>query len=200
MPIEQILEIEAIKSNPGFVQELKDAFDRASALEKVKQANADLTGQRSTWESEKKDLTTKLAEATKTGGATPELRALQEQLAAVQAEMKSAKDAEAKAVGEKRVTDLKNSVVGAATSAISPNQVYALMQTDGLVGHGEDGKAFYHRINERGEPVAAKPDEAVAAFLKSNPHLERASGTQGSGQQPKTHGSAGKTFNPMDHL
>jgi peptidoglycan hydrolase-like protein with peptidoglycan-binding domain len=202
MPIEQILEIEAIKSNPGLVQELKDAFDKASALETVKKANADITAERETLKNEKKDLAAKLEDAKKGGGATPELRALQEQLADLTQKWNQAEEKATKAERANKAAELKSSVVSAASSAISPNQVFALMQTEGLVGHGEEGKPFYHRINEKGEPVAAKPDEAVAAFLKSNPHLEKASGSQGSGKQPNTNGTTqtGLLKDPMAYL
>jgi len=202
MPKEQILEM--LKDNPDFIQEINDAFGKAEALEKVKQANAEIIAERETLKNDKRDLQAKIANAQKdSGSGNAELNALKEQLAAVQGEIQAAKSEADKARSEKRDTDLKNSVVGlevAAKRSYNPNQLFTVMLADGLVGHGEDGKPYYHRINDKGEPVKAKsPEEAIDAFLKLNPHMEKSSGAQGSGQRPKTTESTG-AFNPMDHL
>lgn len=199
MPIEQITEL--LKDKPDLIQEVKDAFDKASATEKVKQANADITAERETLKNEKKDLLAKIAAAKGDGSSNAELNALKEDFAKLQSDIKSANEKADKATREKLSTDLRNDVVtAAAPEAINAGQVFALMQAEGLVGYGEDQKPFFNRINDKGEPVKAKsPGEAVQAFLKSNPHLAKSSGNGGSGKEPVKTGAAGK-FDPMAHL
>ena len=199
MPIEQILEL--LKDKPDLIQEVNDYVDKAGALEKVKLANADLTTGRTALETEMKSLKASIAAAKSDGSSNAELNALKETLASVQAEMKTAKDQAERATREKLDTDLRNDIVtAAAPKAINAGQVFALMTAEKLVGYGEDGKPFYHRINDNGQPVKAKsPTEAVDAFLKSNTHLEKSSGNGGSGGQTNKTGASGK-FNPMDHL
>ena len=203
MPIEQILEL--LKDSPDLIQEVKDHFDRAGALDKVKGANLELTTQRTAWENEKKDLKAQIAAATKGDGTgNAELNALKEQLATLTADIQAAKATADKATKDKLTTDLRNDIVtAAAPKSINAGQVFALMQTEGLVGYGEDGKPFYHRVNDKGEPVKAKnAGEAVEAFLKSNAHLEKSSGNGGSGRETKTTGTSvtGLLANPEGFL
>lgn len=199
MPIEQILEL--LKDKPDLIKEVTDIADRASAVEKVKLANAELTTGRATLEAEMKTLKAQIANAKGDGSSNAELNALKEDLAKLQADIKAANDKAESATREKRDTDLRNDIVtAAAPKAINAGQVFALMTAEKLVGYGEDGKAFFHRVNDKGEIVKAKnPGEAVDAFLKSNTHLEKSSGNGGSGGQPTKPGANGK-FNPMDHL
>ena len=201
MPIEQILEL--AKDKPDLIQEIKDFFDKAGALEKVKLANTELTTGRETLEKEMKDLKAQIAAAKKGGGTADnaELNALKEDFAKLQADIKAANDKAEKATREKLETDLRNDIVtAAAPKAINAGQVYALMTAEKLVGYAEDGKPYFHRVNDKGEAVKAKsPGEAVEAFLKSNAHLEKSSGNGGSGGKTNQTGASGK-FNPMDHL
>lgn len=196
MPIEQLREV--LKENPDLLKEVEDAYDKAGALEKVKLANADLAKERDELKGREKDLKTQIAAAKAEGVSLADLTALKDELATVQAEIKTAREERERAVTERLASDLKSSVIAAAGKAQKPDQVFALMLAEGLVGT-KDGKPFFHKLNDKGEPATAKPDEAVASFLKANPHLEKASGAQGSGQQPKQTGPGGK-FNPMDHL
>lgn len=204
MPIEQILEL--VKDKPDLIQEIKDLADKAGALEKVKLANSDLTNSRTALEDERKTLKAQIAELSKSkgGDSNPELLALKEDLSKLQADIKAANEKADKATREKLATDLRNDIVTAsATRAISAGQVYALMQAEGLVGYDAETKPFYHRVNDKGEMVKAKsPADAVDAFLKSNPHLEKSSGTNGSGSLPnKTSGSTnGLLSSPADYL
>jgi len=201
MPIEQILEL--AKDKPDLIQEIKDFFDKAGALEKVKLANTELTTGRETLEKEMKDLKAQIAAAKKGGGTADnaELNALKEDFTKLQADIKAANDKAEKATREKLETDLRNDIVtAAAPKAINAGQVYALMTAEKLVGYAEDGKPYFHRVNDKGEAVKAKsPGEAVEAFLKSNAHLEKSSGNGGSGGKTNQTGASGK-FNPMDHL
>jgi seryl-tRNA synthetase len=201
MPIDQILEI--VKDKPDLIQEIKDLADKAGALEKVKLANSDLTTSRTALEEERKALKAQIAKLSETKGtdSNPELLALKEDFAKLQAEIKTANEKAEKATKEKLATDLRNDIVTvAANKAINAGQVYALMQVEGLVGYDAESKPFFYRVNDKGDVVKAKsPSEAVDAFLKSNPHLEKSSGTNGSGGQPNKTGATGK-FNPMDHL
>lgn len=198
MPIEQITEL--LKDKPELIQEVKDIFDRASALDTVKKANSDLTTERETWKTEKKDLQAKIAAKKEDGTGNAELNSLKEQLAALTEAHKASEEKAKKATQDKLSTDLRNDIVtAAAPEAINASQVFALMQAEGLTGYGEDGKAFYHRVNDKGEPVKAKsPAEAVQAYLKSNPHLAKSSGNEGSGKKPdKTGATTGLLENPM---
>lgn len=192
MPLEQILEL--VQDKPELAQELKDLADKASALEKVKTANTELTTQREAWEAEKKGLKNQLDALKKTGGGTsPEFLQLKEQLDALTEKNRLAEERASKAESEKRTTDLRNEIVGVSASKVhNPNQVVTLMIAEGLIGHDADGKLFFHRVNDAGQAVKARnAEEAVSAFLKANPHLEKASGSQGSGRDTKSPGTTG---------
>lgn len=192
MPLEQILEL--VKDKPELAQEIKDLADKAGALEKAKTANADLTRQREAWEAKEKGLTSQLDALKKSGsGSSPEYLQLKEQLDSLIEKNRLTEERASKAESEKRTTDLKNEVVGVSASKVhNPNQVVTLMTAEGLIGHDDDGKPFFHRVNDAGQAVKARnAEEAVSAFLKANPHLEKASGSQGSGRDTKSPGTTG---------
>ena len=192
MPIEQILEL--VQDKPELAQEIKDLVDKASVVETVKANNLDLTRQREAWEAEKKGFNSKLEALQKSGsGSSPELLQLKEQVDSLIEKNRLSEERASKAEAEKRTTDLKGEIVGVSASKVhNPNQVVTLMISEGLIGHGEDGKPFFHRVNDAGQAVKARnAEEAVSAFLKANPHLEKASGSQGSGRDTKSPGTNG---------
>lgn len=196
MPLKDFQEL--VKDKPELLKEVEQVFDKAEAAAKIQQANQDisrerddlkgklatLTTEKSTLEGAKKDLETKLAEAQKGTPDQAVLNGLKDQIATLQKAVDDEKADKAKAVQEQRATALKSAIVSAATNAINPNQVFALMQAEGLVGINDKGEAFYHKRNDKGEPIALKPEEAVSAFLTSNKHLEKSSGNGGSGGNP----------------
>jgi predicted RNase H-like nuclease (RuvC/YqgF family) len=194
---------------PDLLKEVEQVFDQAGALQKVKDANADLTRQREdlekqvreakaalpALETQKKDLEARLAEVQK--GIKPDeavVNGFKEEISKLTKRLNDADAEKATALQKQQSTELQNSVISAAGKAINPKQVFALMQTEGLVGI-KDGSAFFHKLNEQGQPVALKPEEAVESFLKQNPHLEKASGTAGSGGNPNP-----ATANPKSGL
>lgn len=194
---------------PDLLKEVEQAFDQAGALEKVKQANADLSRQRedlekqvreakatgTSLEAAKKDLEAKLAAAQ--NGIKPDeavINGFKEEITKLTQRLNDADAEKATALQKQQGTELQNAVLTAAGKAINPKQVFALMQTEGLVGI-KDGSPFFHKLNEQGAPVALKPEEAVESFLKANPHLEKSSGTAGSGGNPNP-----ATANPKSGL
>jgi hypothetical protein len=189
MPLEQILDL--AKDKPELVQEIKELADKASAVEKVKEANADLTRQREAWTTKEKDLLAQLEKSSKaTGTETPEYRSLKEELAEFKKNFETAQDRANKAEAAKRMTDLKDSIIAIAAPKVhNPNQIVTLMIAEGLIGNDTEGNAFYHKLDDQGKPVAATPEKAFAAFLKSNPHLEKSSGANGSGHKPTNNGA-----------
>mgnify|MGYP006921308077 CR=1 FL=1 len=192
MPLEQILEL--VHDKPELAQEIKDWADKASVVDTIKANNLDLTRQREAWEAEKKGMSSQLDALKKSGsGNSPEFLQLKEQLDSLIEKNRLAEERASKAESDKRATELRNEIVGASASrSHNPNQVVTLMISEGLVGHGEDGKPFFHRVNDAGQAVKARnAEEAVTAFLKSNPHLEKSSGSQGSGRDIKSPGASG---------
>jgi alanyl-tRNA synthetase len=199
-----------VADKPELLKEVKEVFDQAAAVLKVKEANADLTKQREAWEktekdlkdkvgsyeNQKKDLETQLAEAKKQSTIKPDeavVRGLQEQIANLTKAQTEAKAREDKAIQEKRLSDLNSKVIGAAGKAINPAHVLALMKTEELVGLKEDGSEYFYKLNEKSEKVALSPAEAVEDFLKKNGHLEKGSGNGGGGGNPKPPPGGGKT-------
>ena len=206
MALADILEL--VKDKPELVKEITETYGLADASGKIKTANAELTGQRDTWKSEKADLEKQIKDAKEAGGknSDPEIRALNERLEALGTEVQSWKSKAEQAEAKKAETELRNDFVSAATRADAPNkaarvdELFVIMKHAGLVGHDADGKAFFHKLNAAGEHVACKPSEAVDAYLKLNAHHAAPSGTQGSGKKPNSAGSGGNDFNPDDHL
>lgn len=189
----------------ALLKEVEQVFDTAGATEKVKQANADLTKQREEWEkrekdlkakeatytaleTEKKALEAKVAELQKAGPDQAVLNGLNEKIADLTKRLND-KDEEAKKSAQERLAaDLKSAVVSAAGDANDPAKVFILMQAEGLAGIKDD-KPFFYKLNEKKEPVALEPQEAVKAYLDGNPYLKKSSGTGGSGTQPKNPGA-----------
>jgi len=180
MALADILDL--VKDKVELAEEIKKTYGAAEALEKVRANNADLIKQRESWDNEKKTLSDELKslKSSNSNASPPEIRALEEKLSQLSEKLDAAEKTASNAMLEKMSTDLKNAVLASATTAISPNQVYALMAAEGLVGH-KDGKAFFYRTNATGEMVAVKSSDAVEAYLKSNPHLAKPSEAVGSG-------------------
>jgi len=193
MPIKDFQEL--LKEKPELLKEVEQVFEKAEAAAKIQTANQDLSRERdelkaklgaagtekAALESVKKDLETKLAEAQKGTPDQAVLNGLNDKIAALTKVVEDEKADKQKVIQEKRAADLKSAVVSAAGKAINPNQVVTLMQAEGLVGINEKGEHFYHKRNDKGEPIAQTPEEAVEAYLSSNAHLVKSSGNGGSG-------------------
>lgn len=192
MELDKILE--AFKDNPEAQTAIKAKFELADAAEKIKLANADLTKQREAWEAEKKAKPS-------ASGNLADINALAEQLRTIQTELEKEKSEKAKALNESRQKDLKSSIIALASQgkAKKPDQIVKLLLADGLVGHKEDGTPYFHKLNEKGEPVSAKPEEVVNWYLGQNLHLVDGSGTQGSGSNTRGSG-VGDSWKPEDNL
>ena len=185
MPINDILA--ALEGKPDLAKEVTDTFALAAAAEKIKTANADLIKEReegkSNLSAEKKkvaELEAKIKEGAGSGDKA-ELNQALERLAALEKSAKDSEERAKKADAEKRDTDLQNAVLAAAGEALKPEQVFTLMRSEGLIGHTEDGKPFYHRRNDKNEPVAGSPQEVMDWYLTTNAHLKKPSGNAGSG-------------------
>jgi hypothetical protein len=157
----------------------KDADALLTDFATIKANNADLVKQRDAWKAGGK------------GENSPEMLALKEQIEAGQKTLKEITDkmttaekeaADAKA--QKLETDLRASVLSAAgkNKATEPEDIYILLRGRGLVGHGEDGKPFYYKTNEKGEKVAVASAEEQAAWLATaRKDLFQGSGVGGVG-------------------
>lgn len=192
----ELAEIEAlVKDNPDAVAAIKAATEslgklpdleaKVGALAKLEQdvtnlktVNADLLTQKDQW---KKGQT----------GSQAEYNALLEKIAASDKKIEElsagiqAKDAEAtKAQAEKRETDLKALAIAAASSAkaLRPDEEYIILKAKGLIGHDEKGQAFYHKLNDKGEPVKVKDaKELMDWWIGSDKTRQSAGGPQGVG-------------------
>lgn len=193
MPLKDFQEL--LKEKPELLKEVEQVFEKAEAVAKVQTANQEISRERddlrtklasagtekAAIESAKKDLETKLAEAQKGTPDQAVLNGLNEKIAALTKVVEDEKAEKAKAVQEKRESDLQGSLISAAGKAINPKQVVALMKAEGLAGLSEKGEPFFIKRNAEGQPVALKAEEAVDSFLTSNAHLMKSSGNGGSG-------------------
>jgi len=191
---------ELLKEKPELLKEVEQVFEKADNAAKIQTANQDLSRERddlkaklgtagtekATLESAKKDLETKLAEAQKGAGQMDPavVRAYDEKIAGLTKRLDESEAAKAKEESNRKATELKSSIIAASGKAVNPNQVFALMQAEGLVGINEKGESFFYKRNEKGENVALPPDGAVEAYLSSNAHLAKSSGNGGSGGNP----------------
>jgi DNA repair exonuclease SbcCD ATPase subunit len=197
MSLKEIQEL--VKDKPELLKELEQVFERAEASTKIQDANKDLVREREELkaklvkaadektglETAKKDLEGKLSEAGK--GAKPDeavINGLNDKIAKLEKAQQDLVDRETKAIQAKRETELKNAVLSAAGNAVDPNKVFVLMQAEKLIGIDDKGEAFFHKRGDKGEPIAQKPEEAVAAYLTANKFLEKSSGNGGSGGRP----------------
>jgi len=193
--------IEILKDKPELLAEFTLLADAATAKGKVQEANAALITERDTL----KSSITALKEKKANGEASPTdiavLNSLKERLDAVTTEVKTLKTERDTAVAESKQKDLKSAIISAAAThrAMNPEDLFILMAGKKMIGHGEDGKPFFHKINTEGAPVAVTAEEAVVALKTSSPNLFAASGTRGSGTNPAA-GTAQPAFDAMKHL
>jgi hypothetical protein len=145
----------------------------------LKTVNADLLNQKKTWAAGGK------------GTDSPEYRALEEKIAEGQrkieeitTKMTDAEKSAETAKIEKRETDLKSSIVTAASKskATEPEDIFILLKTKGLTGHNEDGTPFYRKLNDQGQAVSVTTaEEMVEAFAAKRKDLFAGSGVGGTG-------------------
>lgn len=139
----------------------------------------------------------------------PEYRALQEQIAeikkasderiaALENESKTAKESAARSESEKRETDLKASVVTAASKykIRDPEDEFLLLKAKGLIGYAEkEGKQvpFFHKLNEKGEKVdAGSADALLKHIAETQKSKVDPSAKQGAGQEHRGQGGGGQ--------
>lgn len=196
MDLDKILE--AFKDQPEAQAAIKSKFELADAAEKIKNSNLDLTRQREEWE--KKEADYKKAKPS-TGGSSADLNAALERIATIESELQKEKTEKVKAVTESRNKDLRSTVISKAGElrAKKSDQVFHLMQAEGLIGFKEDGSSFYHRKNDKGEPVAVDANESINWYLNQNPHLVDSSGNQGPGNTSRT-SPGGDQWDPTQNL
>ncbi len=104
-----------------------------------------------------------------------------------QAAVTAEKEARTGEVASLREKDLRAQVVTvAAAAALNAEDVFVLMQAEGLFKQDEEGNWLVQRdgkiqydIDEGGDPLSIK--KAVAQYLDGKPHLKRGSGRTGSG-------------------
>jgi len=212
--IDAIGKIDGLEGKDDLIKEVESTYDSAGAKDKVQEANKDLTTQRETWETEKKDLKSQvdtLSGKIKTfeGGGDSQTAELKSQLDSAKTQLESltnridSEKTERQTLARSaKATELKSSIIGAAGSdkakAVNPNQVYALMQAEGLVSLNDANEPVINRVKD-GKTENATADEAVTSFLEANPHLVASSGNQGSGSDNKGGSSTGD-FDPLANL
>lgn len=184
----------------------KDADTLLTDFKNIVSVKEDLLRQKETWKANGK------------GADSPEYKALEEKIAeiqkasedrikAIEDESKANKDAAAKAVSEKRETDLKSSILTAASKEKirDPEDEWIILKAKGLVGHKEDGTPFYHKLNDKGEKVDAQNPAALMKWYaetyqgKVDPSSKGGTGQdhrggEGGGDSPKTASEARKAF------
>jgi hypothetical protein len=201
MPLKDFEEF--TKDKPELAKELADVYDKAGAHPTLTANKKDLTTQRATWETEKKDLQKQLKEAQEAGEKSPLVLQLKKDLEAVNLRLNTSDEAAKKATAEKLDSDLESHIVGSAGTAFNPKQVAALMRAEGLAAVKE-GKVEFYTKDSAGQLVLAKTHgEAVDAYLKGNAHLVKPSNEGGSGEQTNRGGGGGDSkllSNPADNL
>lgn len=157
----------------------KDADTLMTDFTNLKTINADLVRQKEQWKADGK------------GKESPEYLQLLEQIEAnktatqaIKDELKAANEKTAASEVSKRETDMKASIIAAASKgkANDPEDVAILLKARGLTGFKEDGKPFFNKLNEAGQMVACTTaEEAVTAFLDKRKDLVGATGARGTG-------------------
>lgn len=181
-----------LASNPDALALIKDLELKASEVKNIKETlsqrendikaiNAikeDLLNQKKAWKIDKEATVSK-----------PDYNALAEQLDNIKKDLESektirtSKEKEADSARLESLTkDLRSSVISVASTvkAINPQQVFLLMQGEGLIGL-KDGKLFFNKLNEAGEATTSTAEEATKTYLDKNKHLISPSGNVGTG-------------------
>jgi len=169
------------------VTKAKDADAVISDFAGLKGANADLVRQRDNWK------------ATGKSTDSPEYKALEEKITqqqqefgakitALETESRTNKEAATRSALEKRDTDLKSAVISAASKfkIRDAEDEFLLLKAKGLIGHKEDGTAFFYKLNEKGEKVDAVSAEGLLKHIaETNKAKVDASGKGGVGADHK---------------
>lgn len=202
MELEQITEL--LKDNPDAVTALKGFGEKLAKLPdletkvaslttietdlaNIKKVNEDLLKQKDEW---KKGKT----------GTQAELNALLEKIAAsdakmatFEADLKKEREEKASALAASRETDLKAGIVaqGSKMKGLNPEDDFILLKAKGLIGHDADGKPFFNKLNDKGEPVkVANVEELMTWYYEKDKTRVGAMGSSGTGG---SHTGGGKT-------
>jgi hypothetical protein len=163
---------------PDLEAKVAGATKLETDIANLKSINADLEGQKANW---KKGQT----------GTQAEFNALKEQIAANEAATKALNEkltnAEKEALAAKsqqRESDLKAAVVASASKlkGREPDDDFILLKAKGLTGLDADGKPFYNKLNEQGQPVKLNSaDELMTWYYTRDQSRVSGSGIGGAG-------------------
>jgi hypothetical protein len=173
----------AFKDSPELLAELKSTLETAGNAESISTNNKELAAQRKKMEKDMADLQSKLDEHSKSNKKKvdpADHAAVLERMESLEAKLAAADERAIKAEQSAVDKDISNQIIAHATDSNDPEAVLTLMRAKGLVGVNE-GKTFFHKLDDKGNPVSADPKAAVAAFLEKNTYLRKSSGTQGAG-------------------
>lgn len=187
----ELAEIETlVKDNPEAVAAIKAANERlgkfgdleakASGAEKLAQdianlkaVNDDLLKQKDEW---KKGHTGSQAEH---NALLERQKATEAKLEEMSKALKAADEEKAKAITEGRQTDLKAKVMAAASEAkaIRPEEEFIILQAKGLIGHDDKGQPFFHKLNDKGEPVKVADAKELLTWWIDRDKTRQAAGS-----------------------
>jgi hypothetical protein len=163
---------------PDLEAKVAGATKLETDIANLKSINADLESQKANW---KKGHS----------GTQAEFNALKEQIAANEAATKALNEKltnaekEAGAAKEaKRESDLKASVVASASKlkGREPDDDFILLKAKGLTGIDAEGKPFYNKLNDQGQPVKLNSaDELMAWYYDRDKSRVSGSGIGGAG-------------------
>jgi hypothetical protein len=173
--------VEKAKLADELAPKVEEYKTQVTNLESIK---TDLVTQRDNLKKKDKTTSENTVDIAKYNALDEQLKAVTEKIAGIEAK---SKENEAKAVAatmESINKDLKSAIVSASSThkAINPGQVFILMQGENLAGV-KDGKPFFYKLNEKGQPVDSTAEEATKSYLDKNLHLVGSSGVSGTGNQ-----------------
>lgn len=178
-----------LKDQPDVLAELKTTLATAANATEISNNNAELVKQRKAWEKKESELQATI-ESTKTT-ATKKVdpadhNAVLARLESLATELQTERAGRLKSEQDAIDKDISAKIVAHAGESADPEAVLALMRAKGLVGVNE-GKTFYHKIDDKGAPMSVEPKDAVESFLAKNTYLRKPSNSQGAGAD---HGSS----------
>lgn len=184
--------IKAASEKLGKIPELETKLGEASKLvhdvANLKAINDDLLKQKEEW---KKGATGTQAEY---NALIERQKATETKLDEVSGKLTAAEEEKAKAISESREANLKTSVTTAATAvnALRPEEEFIILKAKGLVGHDDKGKEFFHKLNEKGEPVkVSSAKELLEWWIGSDKTKQAAGGKPGVGGDHRGGGDLG---------
>lgn len=194
MSKEKLLEL--VKADPELLAYVTQIEESASKADKMKTLNDSIVSERDGLKKTIKDLEEKTKNGTNTVNDDAVLNAMKAKVEELTGKIDGLVKERDTAVSDKKATDLKNSIVSAASThkALKPDDLFVLMQAKKLVGYDDNGNAFYHKINAAGQPEATTAEEAIKAIKVTDPNYFGAAAAGGVGSTPST--ATGPAFDP----